>query len=291
MTVQLFPSLSSIAEAAMALMKHEADINIVAYMNSQDVIPYLNLSVHYEKESHFLFINGYNITLDPRDYSDSKSVLLSQCDKISGLQFLEEAMTSGLLGPENKIILPCLDLDMTDVQRYSKLGSEIVLLKLKTDKSHSLASMILYDSFTHLATSVAAMIMTKSMSSVPTASGPGAHSHNSCSSPRHLWADGSRLVDKMRSSSFLGESGEVSLDGNGVRTDFNLEVIHSQFGWKVMEGVWSRNKGFFLSRLIHTDEYNFGRVEASFCSTYVSKFLIYIIQIKQSPVMLVDFHT
>ena len=147
-------------------------------------------------------------------------------------------MLAGLLAPGNNVVLPCLDLQLEDVRRYSKLGEEIVLLGLQTQDKDSLISELLYDSLNHVSTSLASLLMTGQLQ-YPL--------HNSCKAPK-TWQEGSRLYQKMISSTFLGKSGHIELDSSGKRSEFVLEVVHSQYGRKVQEGVWSKKKGFYLSR-------------------------------------------
>ena len=144
----------------------------------------------------------------------------------------------GLLAPKNSIILPCLDLQESDLSRYFKLGADIYILKLKFDENKTLTPMLILDTFNHISTNLAALLMINQLQPpLP----------NTCKSPQY-WGDSFKFVSKMINSSFLGKTGKVELDKFGRRSNFDLEVIQYKLGVRVLEGLWTHDEGLFQAR-------------------------------------------
>ena len=144
----------------------------------------------------------------------------------------------GLLAPKNSIILPCLDLQESDLSRYFKLGADIFILRLKSVENKNMTPMLILDTFNHISTNLAALLMTNHLQPpLP----------NSCKTPQY-WVDSAKYVSKMINSSFLGKTGKVELDKFGRRSNFDLEVIQYKLGVRVLEGLWIHDKGFFQAR-------------------------------------------
>ena len=101
--LNLMPSQDSIAKAAISLLNPEADMNIIAYYDPTDIHPYLNFTSNFGNDRQLIYLNADNITLEPADYAASKSIVLSRCNRESGLKFLEDAMISGKQALKNYI--------------------------------------------------------------------------------------------------------------------------------------------------------------------------------------------
>ena len=195
------------------------------------------------KSTEFINLSEMSGTLEMEN--KKVDILLSTCEKDEGLNFLESLLLRGLLGRRKRIILPCLQLDISHLERYNSLGAEIILLSLDTVENYNLEYMMLVDGLDILSKSLASLNMAGQLINPPP---------TTCINPTS-WKDGTKIMEKMRGTSFLGESGMVSLDENGVRSSFSLQVAETQFGKVVANGVWSPDSGYLRSKEIEISEF------------------------------------
>ena len=95
--LSLTPNQHSVTEAAMALVDTESDVKMIYYYESSDIYPYLDYLNNNGNYGQISFQQASNISIQPTEYMKTKTIILSKCDRESGVMFLEEAMLKGKL--------------------------------------------------------------------------------------------------------------------------------------------------------------------------------------------------
>ena len=95
--LSLTPNQHSVTEAAMALVDTDSDVKMVYYYDSSDIYPYLDYLNNNGNYGQISFQQASNISIQPTEYMKTKTIILSKCDRESGVMFLEEAMLKGKL--------------------------------------------------------------------------------------------------------------------------------------------------------------------------------------------------
>ena len=95
--LSLTPSQQSVTEAAMALVDTDSDVKMIYYYDSSDIYPYLDYLNNNGNYGQISFQQASNISIQPTEYMKTKTIILSNCDRESGVKFLEEAMLKGKL--------------------------------------------------------------------------------------------------------------------------------------------------------------------------------------------------
>ena len=95
--LSLTPSQQSVTEAAMALVDTDSDVKMIYYYDSSDIYPYLDYLNNNGNYGQISFQQASNISIQPTEYMKTKTIILSKCDRESGVKFLEEAMLKGKL--------------------------------------------------------------------------------------------------------------------------------------------------------------------------------------------------
>ena len=264
-TINLYPHPDTLGQALVELASHAAiQHTVVVYENIKDLVhlermlesgpgviePRQQQQQQQQRQqpgsAYFQFVNLSNITRVEREFDGQRmNLVLARCNKETGLQFLETLMLKGLAGPEVRVVLPCLDLAPAHLRRYQYLGPEIILLQLDTQKNLDLGSMLFYDGLDTLCKSLASLQMTGRLQ-LP--SSLSCFKTSNTSRPKK-WEDGPALMTSLRTTSFLGESGTVSLDEEGQRSSFTLRVAELQFGEVFASGTWSPDQGYL--RTVH----------------------------------------
>ncbi len=93
--LSLTPSQHSMTEAAMTLVDKDSDVKMIYYYHSSDIHSYLDYLNNNGKYGQISFQQASNISLDATDYMKTKTIILSKCNRQSGVKFLEEAMLKG----------------------------------------------------------------------------------------------------------------------------------------------------------------------------------------------------
>ena len=93
--LSLTPSQHSMTEAAMTLVDTDSDVKMIYYYDSSDIHSYLDYLNKNGKYGQISFQQASNISLEPTDYMKTKIIILSKCNRQSGVKFLEEAMLKG----------------------------------------------------------------------------------------------------------------------------------------------------------------------------------------------------
>ena len=185
------------------------------------------------------FWNLANLSTMSRTEGERMNLVLLGCNKRTGLEYLETLLLNGLLRPGNRIILPCLDLNPGDLGRFSSLGAEMLLVKLRTEEEYDLTSMLLVDGLDALSRSLASLNMSGQLSGPPSVS---------CSNST-VWRDGSMVLEKITGTSYLGESGRVSISEEGVRSSFELKITELVYGRTTATGSWTPENGYLRSEV------------------------------------------
>ena len=95
--LSLTPSQQSVTEAAMALVDTDSDVKMIYYYDSSDIYPYLDYLNNNGNYGQISFQQASNISIQPTEYMKTKTIILSNCDRKSGVKFLEEPMLKGKL--------------------------------------------------------------------------------------------------------------------------------------------------------------------------------------------------
>ena len=183
------------------------------------------------------------------------SYVLLSCGQDHGRDFLEAALVAGIIKAGTKLLVPCYGLDPGALDKFRFSGAEISLLRLEGSSSSSpLASSYLLD----LLTALTAGLLSLSLEGYRMAA-----SSLSCADSR-AWQPGLALVEKIRNKKFIGQSGTVSLDQLGQRTNFSVAVMEMRREEGLVTGaVWSSNNGYLkykegsLSSLLCTAVFSF----------------------------------
>ena len=163
------------------------------------------------------------------------SYVLLSCGQDHGRDFLEAALVAGIIKAGTKLLVPCYGLDPGALDKFRFSGAEISLLRLEGSSSSSqLASSYLLD----LLTALTAGLLSLSLEGYRMTA-----SSLSCADSR-VWQPGLALVEKIRNKKFIGQSGTVSLDQLGQRTNFSVAVMEMRMEGLVTGAVWSSNNGY-----------------------------------------------
>ena len=170
-------------------------------------------------------------------YSD---FILLSCSQEEGLGFLESSLLAGTLKSGNRIIIPWFGLDVKQLDKFRYLGVEIIILKLQdTDLESDLEMNMLHDLMSALNGGVLGLKL----------SGYNiAGAKLSCTDSQIIWQDGARLLEMMRKSKFVGQTGAVVLDTRGQRTNLTISVLEMTRKGLVTDAVWSENNGYLKSK-------------------------------------------
>ena len=169
-------------------------------------------------------------------YSDF--VFLS-CLQDNGLSFLESSLLAGTLKTGNKILIPCLGLDEKHLDKFRYLGAEIIILNLQdTDMESDLEMNLLLDLLSTLNGGVLGLKL----------SGYNIVGAKLSCTDSIIWQDGFRLVEMMRKSKFVGETGTVLLDNRGQRTNLTISVLEMTRKGFVTDAIWTENNGYLKSK-------------------------------------------
>ena len=183
-------------------------------------------------------------TLENRFFSASmegySDFILLSCLQEEGLGFLESSLLAGTLKSGNRIIIPCFGLDVKQLDKFRYLGVEIILLKLQdTDLESDLEMNMLLDLMSALNGGVLGLKL----------SGYNvAGAKLSCTDSQIIWQDGARLLEMMRKSKFVGQTGAVVLDTRGQRTNLTISVLEMTRKGLVTDAIWSENNGYLKSK-------------------------------------------
>ena len=240
-SINLAPNPRSLGHAiAHLVLKQAIQKTIVFYQDLKDLLHLESIVEADTKLGYFQFVNLSNITRVEEFDGERMNLVLARCNKETGLQFLETLMLKGLQRPEFRIILPCLDLDPSQLHRYRGLGAQIITLELNTEKNFGLKSMLLFDGLDTLSKSLASLNMAGRLE-LP--------SSLSCLNVSR-WKDGKTVLGNIKGTSFLGETGTVSLDAKGLRSEFSLRISEVQFGFVFASGTWGPDEGYLRAMKI-----------------------------------------
>lgn len=243
-SVNLAPSSLSLGSGISSLLSGDLD-TLVFYEDWSDLLSLENLFRETSGRRSTEFIKLSDMPSTPDLEEKRVNIVLASCNKEEGLEFLETLLVRGLLGRRKRIILPCLHFDISHLKRFHSLGAEIVLLSLDTEEKYNLEYMMLVDGLDILSKSLASLNM----------AGQLTHPQPRTCTNSTGWEDGYKILEKMRGTSFLGESGMVSLDETGVRSSFSLKVSETQFGKIVANGIWTPQSGYLRSKEIEISEF------------------------------------
>ena len=182
-------------------------------------------------------------TLENRFFSVSmegySNFILLSCSQEEGLGFLESSLLAGTLKSGNRLIIPCLGLNVKHLDKFRYLGAEIIILNLQdTDMESDLEMNLLLDLLSTLNGGVLGLKL----------SGYNIVGAKLSCTDSIIWQDGFRLVEMMRKSKFVGETGTVLLDNRGQRTNLTISVLEMTRKGLVTDAIWTENNGYLKSK-------------------------------------------
>ena len=168
----------------------------------------------------------------------SNFILLS-CSQEEGLGFLESSLLAGTLKSGNRIIILCFGLNVKHLDKFRYLGAEIIILKLQdTDRESDLEMNLLLDLMSALNGGVLGLKL----------SGYSIAGAKLSCTDSIIWQDGFRLLEMMRKSKFVGQTGTVVLDSRGQRTNLTISVLEMTRKGLVTGAIWTENNGYLKSK-------------------------------------------
>ena len=243
-SVHLYPRPERLGTAAAEMLRPDTSSVLVLYEDWQDILGLETLLSTMQPSQEFLMKPSYSVLFHNLTHvpiwkpGPQLDIIVSKCTKLTGLRYLEALLLKGFLSPGNRIILPCLDLNLEDISRYSTVGAELILLNLVTDPETWLVSMLVEDGLDILANSLASLQMADQLPAVRPLD---------CTN-LEAWSGGSLVLKKMTGTTFLGVSGQVSLDDSGRRSIFTLHVSEIQYGSRHSMGIWTQSNGYLRSQ-------------------------------------------
>ena len=171
---------------------------------------------------------------------DQRNFVLLSCAGNAGLDFLEASLHAGVLKAGNRLFVPCLGLLTSQLDRFRYLGAEIIVLKiLGANTNADLQTDLMLDLLSALGGGLMGLKL----------EGDEVRPSRLSCTDTVTWQQGYRLIEKIKRTKFVGETGSVILDEEtGQRTNVTVAVMKMTKQGFVTDALWSSESGYLKSK-------------------------------------------
>ena len=171
----------------------------------------------------------------PASQEGFSSYVLLSCAPDNGMDFLEAALTAGIIKTGNRLLVPCYGLDSQSLDKFRFSGAELTVLRLEgSSDGDQLRSSYILDLLTALTDGLLSLTLEGYRMRA---------SKLSCADSK-AWQQGLVLVERIRNNKFIGQSGTVDIDLTGQRRNFSVSVLEMKSEGLVTGAVWSSSNGY-----------------------------------------------